>query len=62
MREQKLNLEEILHRALAAYDTAAARFIEKVDTGQARSTETYKDLKACQRISARARLGLGPEG
>lgn len=36
---------------LDLYDAAARRFIEKVETGRARSTETYSDLKAALALS-----------
>jgi hypothetical protein len=36
-----------LKRALAGYNTAARKFVAKVDSGKARSVETYADLKAC---------------
>jgi len=32
---------------LAKYDAAARKFIDKVDTGRAKSVETYNELKAC---------------
>lgn len=30
------------------YDKASQKFINKVETGKARSVETYNDLKKCQ--------------
>jgi hypothetical protein len=38
---------------LKIYDAAADKFIDKVDTGRARSVETYNDLKAARGASAR---------
>lgn len=42
----KVEIEE-LKIALKKYDAAAKKFIDKVDSGRARSIETYADLKAC---------------
>lgn len=36
-------------RRIAAYDAAARKFIEKVESGRAHSKETYADLKDCLR-------------
>lgn len=42
---------ELMERIIAAYDAAADKFIHKVDTGQARSVETYRDLQAARALS-----------
>lgn len=34
--------------ALRAYMAAGRKFIEKVESGRARSVETYNDFKACE--------------
>lgn len=39
---------EQLEQWLAAYDRAADKFIAKCESGQARSRETYADLKAAR--------------
>lgn len=36
--------DKSVERVLVAYRLAALKFIDKVDTGQARSVETYNDL------------------
>lgn len=36
-----------LKLVLQDYNAAARKFIEKVRTGRARSTETYNDLRRC---------------
>ena len=38
---------EKYNRYLEQYDTVARKFIEKVDSGRAFSTETYRDLRDC---------------
>lgn len=55
-------VDKAIREALAAYDVAAARFIEKVDNGEARSTRTYNDLKACMVKSKKARTMFGLRG
>lgn len=37
-----------LLQVLSDYNAAADKFIAKVETGRARSVETYADLKACR--------------
>ena len=44
--------EEKHSKWLEAYDNAARKFIEKVDTGRASSTETYRELRSCLRRGA----------
>lgn len=46
-RRTEAGLDE-LRDALADYDVAADKFIAKVESGRARSRETYADLKACR--------------
>lgn len=43
-----------LRYALRLYDRAAEKFIAKVDRGDARSTETYRDLKDALKTSKEA--------
>lgn len=49
--EQVLRQLEAARAALKQYDAAATKFINKVDAGTARSTETYNDLKAAREAS-----------
>lgn len=49
--EQQLRLAR---RALSLYDAAADRFIQKVDSGRARSVETYRQLKEAREASRTA--------
>ncbi len=43
-----------LREVIEAYNKAADKFITKVDTGQARSVETYRDLKRARALSLEA--------
>lgn len=44
--EQKLEQKlQAATEVLKQFDAAAVKFITKVDTGRARSVETYRDLK-----------------
>lgn len=47
-----MNTIQQLRAALAAYDAAADKFIAKVERGDARSRETYAELKAARKLSA----------
>jgi len=47
------NIIKRLQHSLNQYDTAADKFINKVDTGWARSAETYRELKACRNREAK---------
>lgn len=49
-------VEKSLLRALANYDAAAEKFIKKVDTGRALSSETYADLRKALMKSKEARF------
>jgi hypothetical protein len=40
-----------LRGVVAAYNDAADKFIAKVESGRARSQETYADLKACRALA-----------
>lgn len=46
-----------LEAVLEAYNAAADKFIAKVESGRARSVETYRDLTECRRLAA----GLAPD-
>lgn len=48
-------VQQELVKALEAYDDAADKFFAKVETGQARSVETYRELTAAQALSLKAR-------
>lgn len=45
-RDVDAAVKKVVKAKLAAYNSAARKFIAKVDRGQARSTETYNELKA----------------
>lgn len=47
-----MSREGNLLRIIQAYNKAADKFIEKVDTGRARSKETYADLKAARKLAS----------
>lgn len=51
--ETVLNQLEAARKVLKEYDQAADKFIKKVDTGRARSVETYNDLKLARELSSR---------
>lgn len=39
-------VKKVVKAKLAAYNKAAKKFIDKVESGQAKSRETYRELKA----------------
>lgn len=41
---------QLLRTKVAAYNRVADKFITKVDTGRARSTETYRELSAARAL------------
>ena len=43
-----------LRLVLTMYDAAADKFLKKVETGKARSTETYSELRAARARSREA--------
>jgi len=43
-------------RVLVAYNAAAKKFIDKCESGRARSVETYVDLKACMEMAAQIQI------
>jgi len=43
-------IDQLLH-VLKQYNKAAKKFIDKVETGKAKSVETYNDLKKCYELS-----------
>jgi hypothetical protein len=51
MSEEIASLRDVVEK----YDAAAKKFLEKCDTGRARSTETQADLRACLEASRAAR-------
>lgn len=48
------DLIDNMKRALRAYDAAADKFIRKVQNGEARSVETYSDLRVARELSKQA--------
>lgn len=44
--------------ALRAYDNAAIKFIQKVESGQARSVTSYAELKTALEASRKAQRGV----
>ncbi len=49
--QNELEYIKLLSKVIDAYEAAAKKFIDKVDSGQARSRETYADLKACREMA-----------
>lgn len=53
-----IGLIDQLLAVIRTYDAAADKFIKKVETGKAKSLETYADLKAARIKSSRINVTL----